>query len=71
MGTRYAKQLVENVAWRKEWAEKIGLGFNLTSPQLEVGKFVVRCIDIQIAQTGIDFRVLIVLASLHRDFGKC
>jgi hypothetical protein len=21
MGTRYAKQLVENVEWRKEWAE--------------------------------------------------
>lgn len=38
MGTRYAKQLVENVEWRKEWAEKIGLGLNLTSPQLEVGK---------------------------------
>jgi hypothetical protein len=38
MGTRYAKQLVENVEWRKEWAEKIGLGFNLTSLQLEVGK---------------------------------
>ncbi len=38
MGTRYAKQLVENVEWRKEWAEKIGLSFNLTSLQLEVGK---------------------------------
>jgi len=38
MGTRYAKQLVENVEWRKEWAEKIGLGFNLTSLQPEVGK---------------------------------
>jgi hypothetical protein len=38
MGTRYAKQLVENVEWRKEWVEKIGLGFNLTSLQPEVGK---------------------------------
>jgi integrase len=38
MGTRYAKQLVENVEWRKEWAEKIGLGFKLTSLQPEVGK---------------------------------
>jgi len=38
MGTRYATQLVENVEWRKEWAEKIGLGFNFTSLQLEVGK---------------------------------
>jgi hypothetical protein len=31
MGTRYAKQLVENVEWRKERAEKIGLGFNLSN----------------------------------------
>jgi hypothetical protein len=26
-GTRYAKQLIENIEWRKEWAEKVGLGF--------------------------------------------
>jgi integrase len=38
MGTRYAKQLLEDIKWRKEWAEKIGLGFNLTSLQPEVGK---------------------------------
>jgi hypothetical protein len=31
-------QLQEDVEWRKEWAEKIGLGFKLTSLQLEVGK---------------------------------
>jgi hypothetical protein len=22
MGTRYAKQLIENIEWRKEWAEE-------------------------------------------------
>lgn len=38
MGTRYAKQLVEDIAWRKQWSEKIGLGFNLTSPKPGVGK---------------------------------
>jgi integrase len=38
MGTRYAKQLVEDVAWRKQWAKKVGLGFKLTDLQLEVGQ---------------------------------
>jgi hypothetical protein len=38
MGTRYAKQLVEDVAWRKQWAQKIGLGFKLTDLQLEIGQ---------------------------------
>jgi integrase len=38
MGTRYAKQLVEDVEWRKQWAEKVGLGFKLKSPQPGVGK---------------------------------
>jgi len=38
MGTRYAKHLVEDVEWRKQWAEKVGLGFKLTSPQPGVGK---------------------------------
>lgn len=33
MGTRYAKQLVEDVAWRKRWAKKVGLGFKLTDLQ--------------------------------------
>jgi integrase len=38
MGTRYAKQLVEDVAWRKQWAKKVRLGFKLTDLQLEVGQ---------------------------------
>jgi hypothetical protein len=38
MGTRYAKQLVEDVARRKQWAKKVGLGFKLTDLQLEVGQ---------------------------------
>jgi integrase len=38
MGTRYAKQLVEDVAWRKQWARKVGLGFRLTDLQLEIGQ---------------------------------
>lgn len=38
MGTRYAKQLVEDIAWRKQWAEKVGLGFRLTDLQLEIGQ---------------------------------
>jgi hypothetical protein len=38
MGTRYAKQLIENIDWRKEWAEKVGLGFKLPSLPLEIGQ---------------------------------
>jgi hypothetical protein len=29
MSTRYGKQLVEDVKYRKLWAEKVGLGFEL------------------------------------------
>jgi integrase len=29
MGTRYGKQLLADVAWRQEWAEKAGIGFQL------------------------------------------
>jgi len=29
MGSRYAKQLVENRKLRAEWAEKVGLGFEI------------------------------------------
>jgi hypothetical protein len=29
MSTRYGEQLLKNVAFRKQWAEKIGLGFEL------------------------------------------
>jgi len=38
MGTRYAKQLIENIEWRKEWAEKVGLGFKLPSLPLGIGQ---------------------------------
>jgi hypothetical protein len=33
MSTRYGKQLLEDVRYRKEWAEKIGLGFDLPAPR--------------------------------------
>jgi hypothetical protein len=36
MGTRYAKQLVEDIAWRKHWAEKVGLGFKIKDLPFEV-----------------------------------
>jgi hypothetical protein len=29
MSTRYGKQLVQDSDYRKEWAEKVGLGFQL------------------------------------------
>ncbi|HKT26349.1 MAG TPA: hypothetical protein VJR04_17195 [Terriglobales bacterium] len=29
MSTRYGKQLLEDVEYRKEWAEKVSLGFDL------------------------------------------
>ena len=38
MGTRYGQQLLRDLEWRKQWAEKIGLGFKLTSLELQVGK---------------------------------
>lgn len=38
MGTRYAKQLIEEVAWRKQWAKKVGLGFKLSDLQFEIGQ---------------------------------
>ncbi len=38
MGTRYAKQPIENIEWRKEWAEKVGLGFKLPSLPLGIGQ---------------------------------
>jgi len=38
MSTRYGKQLLEDVKYRKQWAEKVGLGFELprvSEPQLD------------------------------------
>jgi hypothetical protein len=41
MSTRYGKQLVEDVKYRKQWAEKVGLGFEL--PQLSESEPSVSC----------------------------
>jgi integrase len=41
MSTRYGKQLVEDVKYRKRWAEKVGLGFEL--PQALETEFDVNC----------------------------
>jgi hypothetical protein len=38
--TRYGKQLLEDVKYRKEWAEKVGLGFDL--PTSNPGLFGLR-----------------------------
>lgn len=37
MGSRYAKQLLEDVKWRKEWDEKVGLGFQLPPIGIQSG----------------------------------
>jgi integrase len=37
MSTRYGKQLLEDVEYRKEWAEKVSLGFDL--PRAKSGLF--------------------------------
>ena len=34
MSNRYGKQLLEDVNYRKEWPEKIGLGFDLPAWKL-------------------------------------
>jgi hypothetical protein len=39
--SRYGKQLVEDVKYRKRWAEKVGLGFEL--PQALETEFDVNC----------------------------
>jgi integrase len=41
MSTRYGRQLVEDVKYRKEWAEKVGLGFEL--PQVSESHLDVSC----------------------------
>ena len=38
MGTRYGQQLLKDAEWRKEWAEKIGVGLKLTSLELRIGQ---------------------------------
>ena len=41
MSTCYGKQLVEDVKYRKQWAEKVGLGFEL--PQVSESEPGVNC----------------------------
>jgi integrase len=41
MSTRYGKQLLEDVKYRKEWAEKVGLGFEL--PQVSQPESNLNC----------------------------
>ena len=36
MSSRYGAQLLQDVEYRKEWAEKVGLGFNLPTPRPEL-----------------------------------
>jgi hypothetical protein len=44
MSTRYGKQLVEDVNYRKQWAERVGLGFQLPQvSELELGVSCVTC----------------------------
>jgi hypothetical protein len=41
MSSRYAKQLTEDVEFRQEWVEKVGLGFEL--PELSESEPEVNC----------------------------
>ena len=41
MSTRYGKQLLEDVQYRKQWAEKVGLGFELPQAQASEPQLVV------------------------------
>ncbi|MGH9691019.1 MAG: hypothetical protein ACRD4C_08080 [Candidatus Acidiferrales bacterium] len=50
MGSRYAKQLLEDVAFRKQWAEKVGIGFDIPTysvkaPTPAPGSCVDGCLD--------------------------
>jgi hypothetical protein len=40
VGNRYAKQLVENRKFRQEWAEKVGLGFEIPKPVISEPELV-------------------------------
>jgi hypothetical protein len=53
MSTRNGKQLVEDVKYRKQWAEKVGLGFDLP-PESELG---VSCATCATNSTGHDCSV--------------
>ncbi len=48
MGSWYAKQLVENRKFRAEWAEKVGLGFEIPEPVIsEPGLIALRALQNQ------------------------
>ena len=48
MGSRYAKQLVENRKFRAEWVEKIGLGFEIPMADIsEPGLIALRALQNQ------------------------
>jgi hypothetical protein len=48
MGSRYAKQLVENRKFRAEWAEKVGLGFEIPKAGIsEPGLIALRALQNQ------------------------
>ena len=52
MSTRYGKQLVEDVKYRKKWAEKVGLGFELQ--QAHEPEFNVNCATCATNSVGYD-----------------
>jgi hypothetical protein len=48
MGSRYAKQLVENRKFREEWAGKVGLGFEIPKAVIsEPGLIALRALQNQ------------------------
>ena len=55
MSTRYGKQLAEDVEYRKQWAEKVGLGFDL--PQVSESELGVSCATCATNSTGHDCSV--------------
>jgi integrase len=61
MSARYGRQLLEDVKYRKEWAEKVGLGFELpqgSNPDLQASEPVAdsKCATCATDSTGRDCR---------------
>ncbi len=64
MRARYGRQLVEDVKYRKEWAEKVGLGFEL--PQVSEPHWMLvalRALQIRRSRFAAQMRTL-----LNREF---
>jgi len=38
MKTRYGQQLIQDVIWRQQWAEKAGIGFELSDVDIRPGQ---------------------------------